>query len=148
VAQRLRAGGRHAGVLEPRRDDAVLALRLNARELQLLAEDIGELLERDIDLEEMLPLALSRLAGAVALLRRRERVARIAVALAQRKCGMSMVGTGMVMKSFPFFPIISPFWMYFLRLFLMRPRTMSRKRAWSCLIFSDIADHTPGPGVG
>ena len=49
---------------------------------------------------------------------------------------MSMVGTGMVMKSFPFFPISSPFWMYFLRFRLMRPRTMSRKRAWSCLIFS------------
>ena len=55
---------------------------------------------------------------------------------------MSMVGTGMVMKSFPFFPIISPFWTYFLRLRLMRPRTMSRKRAWSCLIFSAMR-HAP-----
>ena len=47
---------------------------------------------------------------------------------------MSMVGMGMVMKSLPFFPISSPCGMYFLRLRLMRPRTMSRKRAWSCLI--------------
>src|SRR5512138_2901645 len=51
---------------------------------------------------------------------------------------MSMVGTGMVMKSFPFLPIISPFWTYFLRLRLIRPRTMSRNRPWSCLIFSAI----------
>src|SRR5512142_3246960 len=57
----------------------------------------------------------------------------------KRKCGMSMVGTGMVMNSFPFLPIISPFWTYFLRLRLIRPRTMSRKRAWSCLIFSAIS---------
>src|SRR5512133_2461985 len=59
----------------------------------------------------------------------------------KRKCGMSMVGMGMVMNSFPFFPIISPFWTYFFRLRLIRPRTMSRNRAWSCLILSDI----PGP---
>src|SRR5512133_3058263 len=56
----------------------------------------------------------------------------------KRKCGMSMVGMGMVMNSFPFFPIISPFWTYFLRLRLIRPRTMSRNRAWSCLILSAI----------
>ena len=51
------------------------------------------------------------------------------------------------MKSFPFFPTISPFWMYFLRLRLIRPRTMSRKRAWSCLILSDMdpADLAPLP---
>src|SRR5256885_9453258 len=49
---------------------------------------------------------------------------------------MSMLGTGMVMRSFPFFPIISPFWMYLRRLALMRPRMISRKRLWSCLILS------------
>ena len=38
-------------------------------------------------------------------------------------------------------PTISPFWTYFFRLRLIRPRTMSRNRAWSCLILSDI----PGP---
>src|SRR5438067_10263520 len=53
-----------------------------------------------------------------------------------RKCGMSMEGTGMVIRSFPFFPIISPFWMYLRRFSLMRPRMISRKREWSCLIFS------------
>src|ERR1700674_1439193 len=59
---------------------------------------------------------------------------------------MSMVGTGMVMNSFPFLPIISPFWTYFFRFSLMRPRTMSRKRAWSCLIFSDIRNPAAGNG--
>src|SRR5512142_1120019 len=59
---------------------------------------------------------------------------------------MSMVGTGMVMKSFPFFPIISPFCTYFLRLRLIRPRTMSRKRPWSCLIFSAISSR-PAPAI-
>src|SRR2546430_10375850 len=60
---------------------------------------------------------------------------------------MSMLGTGMVMRSFPFFPIISPFWMYLRRLALMRPRMISRKRLWSCLILSGIRPlpSLPGP---
>src|SRR5438128_4788760 len=53
-----------------------------------------------------------------------------------RKWGMSMEGTGMVMRSLPFFPIISPFWMYLRRFSLILPRMISRNRLWSCLIFS------------
>src|SRR5438270_10426788 len=52
---------------------------------------------------------------------------------------MSMEGTGTVIRSFPFFPIISPFWMYLRRFSLMRPRMISRNRLWSCLIFRGIA---------
>ena len=62
VAQRLGAGGRDAGVLDARRDDPVLALRLDAGEGELLAEDVGELLERDVHLEDVLPLALAGLS--------------------------------------------------------------------------------------
>ncbi len=51
---------------------------------------------------------------------------------------MSIDGTGMVMRSLPFLPTISPFWMYLRRFSLILPRTISRKRLWSCLIRSGI----------
>jgi hypothetical protein len=37
--------------------DLALALVLDVGQLELLAEDAGELLERDVDLEEVVPLA-------------------------------------------------------------------------------------------
>src|SRR5256885_15891088 len=54
---------------------------------------------------------------------------------------MSIEGTGMVIRSLPFFPIISPFWMYLRRFSLMRPRMISRNLEWSCLIFSGTKHH-------
>ncbi len=81
VAQRLGARGRDPGVAELRRDDPVLAPRLDAGEGELLAEDLGELLERHVHLEDVLPLALAGLAGARLRIALRERIARLAVAL-------------------------------------------------------------------
>src|SRR6185295_10817135 len=50
--------------------ETVLALGLDAGELELLGEDVGELLEGDVDLEDVLALGLAALAlvaDAVAL---------------------------------------------------------------------------------
>src|SRR5205085_6356888 len=71
MAQRLGPGGVHAGVLHPRSGEVLLAPVLDARERQLLAEDVGQLVEREIDLERVLPFALAGLAAAVALDRSR-----------------------------------------------------------------------------
>ena len=114
------------------------ALVLDVRQLQLFAEDRRQLLERDVDLQHVLALALAGLALAVARLR-------LALADASRptspspwptppsrepnlKCGTSMNGTGMEMNSLPFLPIISPCWTYFFRFCLIFPRTICLKR--------------------
>src|SRR5262249_51339689 len=81
VAQRLGAGLPDAGVAILLGDDALFALGLDARKLQLLAQDLGQLLHRDLDLEQVLAgtvagAALARLRVALA-----QRVARLAVAL-------------------------------------------------------------------
>src|SRR5262249_28630689 len=65
VAQRLRAGPADADVLVLLRDDALLALRLDARELQLLAHDLGQLLQPQRDLQRVLARLVARLARAV-----------------------------------------------------------------------------------
>ena len=99
---------------------------------QLLAEDLGQLLERDLHLEHVLPLALAGLPRARLLVARRERLARLALALADAALLLLAEaevrdvdsGRGMETKSFPFFPIISPCEMYFLRFCLILPRTI------------------------
>src|SRR5262245_590564 len=48
---------------------------------------------------------------------------------------MSICGRGMLTRSLPFLPIISPRLMYLLRLLLTLPRTSLRKRCWSRSIF-------------
>src|SRR5262249_23473258 len=71
VAQRLRAALADAGVAVLGGDDVLLAARLDARQGQLLAEDLGHLLHGQLDLEDVaarlvagLPLALAALAAA------------------------------------------------------------------------------------
>ena len=84
MAERLGADATDAGVAILRVDDLALALVLDVRELELLAEDVRELLERDVDLEAVLAGALAGLLAALALLAlfAAHRVAGLAVALA------------------------------------------------------------------
>src|SRR5262249_23458709 len=63
------------------RDDVLLAARLDIGELQLLAEDLGQLLEHDIDLDHMLPGLGPGLATALLRVALADRVADLAVAL-------------------------------------------------------------------
>src|SRR5262249_36292945 len=80
VAQRLRAGLADAGVLVLGGDDVLLAARLDARQLQLFAEDLGDLLHREFDFEDV---AARLIAGAgIVAFGRGERLSRIALALA------------------------------------------------------------------
>src|SRR5207249_4743127 len=75
-----RPGLADARVLVLGGDDILLAARLDAGQLQLLAEDLGELFHRQLDFEDM---AAGLIAGArVVALGRGERLARIALALA------------------------------------------------------------------
>jgi hypothetical protein len=53
---------------------------------QLLAQDLGELLERDVHLQLVLPLALARLALARLHVARASVLAHLAVALAHAAC--------------------------------------------------------------
>ena len=66
VSKRFGAGRVHARVLHLGRGEVLLALALDARERQLLAQDVGELVEREIDFQRVLSFALPRLALAVA----------------------------------------------------------------------------------
>src|SRR5690606_41336095 len=50
-------------------DDAVVSLGLDARKLQLLPEDLGQLVEADVDLEEVMAGGVAGLALAIALCR-------------------------------------------------------------------------------
>ena len=61
VAQRFGAGLADAGVLVRGGDDVLLAARLDARQGQFLAEDLGQLLHRQIDFEDV---AAGLIAGA------------------------------------------------------------------------------------
>ena len=82
VAQRLGAGLADAGVLVAGGDDVLLAARLDARQGQLLAEDVGQLLHRQFDFEDVAARLIAGLPFAVALLRRGQRLAGLAFALA------------------------------------------------------------------
>src|SRR5262249_44745035 len=83
VTERLGANAPHAGVAVLRVDDLALALVLDVRELQLLAEDGRELVERDVDLEGVFACALPGLLSLAALfaLLSADRIAGIAVTL-------------------------------------------------------------------
>src|SRR5262249_5969821 len=63
-------------------DDLLHALGLDARQLELLAHDLGQLLQADLDLDEVIARAIAGLAGAGLLLALADGVARLAVALA------------------------------------------------------------------
>src|SRR5690606_25035887 len=86
VAQRLGSGGVDAHVARLLGDDAVVSLGLDARKLQLLPEDLGQLVEADVDLEEVMAGGVAGLALAIALCRtvagRSEDGADLALALA------------------------------------------------------------------
>src|SRR4029077_8741208 len=63
-------------------DDALLALGLDVGQLQLLAEDLRQLLERQLDLQRVLALLVARLARPVlARLALAQRVADLALPL-------------------------------------------------------------------
>ena len=84
-----------------------------SRQLELLAEDLGQLVERDLDLEHVLARALARLALRPAAPRpAAERVAGLAVALARRRpaacrrsgsAGCRSAAAGSRRVSLPFF---------------------------------------------
>src|ERR1700704_4922232 len=83
MPQRLGAGGADARVLVLPRDDLLGALGLDPRQLELLAHDLGELLQRDLDVERVVARAVAGLALAGRLVAvAAERVADLAVALA------------------------------------------------------------------
>ncbi len=82
VPERLGPDAPQAGVAILLVDQLALALVLDVGQLELLAEDRGELVERHVDFDDVLPRALARLLAAVALaLFAADRVARLAVAL-------------------------------------------------------------------
>src|SRR5262249_26897850 len=66
VPQRLGPGGVHAGVLHLRRGQVLLALALDPRQRELFAEDVGELVQRQVHFERVLAFALPGPALAVA----------------------------------------------------------------------------------
>ena len=146
MAQRFRADLADAGVLIAFGENVFLAARLDARQRQFLAEDLRHLFHRQFDFEDV---AARLIAGF-----------RLAVALCAvsgwptspspwptppeffwpyRNCGISIYGNGMLTRSRPFLPIISPRLMYLLRLLLTLPRTIFRNRWRSRSIFCPMA---------
>src|SRR5262249_44458234 len=77
---RLRAGLADAGVAVAGGDDVLAAARLDARQGQLLAEDLGHLLHRQVDFQDVSARLVAG-AGRVSF-RRRERIAGPALSLA------------------------------------------------------------------
>src|SRR5262249_22181650 len=83
VAERFGAGAVDPGGAGLLRRDRLLAARLDVRELELLAEDLGELAELDVDLEDVLArLVAGLLAAVLRLTVLAERLADVALALA------------------------------------------------------------------
>jgi hypothetical protein len=65
VAQRLGPGAPDADVAVLLGDEPLLALGLDARQLQLLAQDLGQLVERQLDFQRVLALVGARLARSL-----------------------------------------------------------------------------------
>ncbi len=84
MAQAVGADGPNAGVAVALGDHLLLATRLDAGQLELLAQDLGQLVEGDVDLEGLVAFALAGLALALARLPSPgpQAVAGLAVALA------------------------------------------------------------------
>jgi len=80
VAQALRADPANAAVFVARGRDAMLALGFDAREFQLFGEDFGELVEREVDLHDVLAGFGAALRFALAGLALADDVAFLAVA--------------------------------------------------------------------
>ena len=125
-----------AGVLVLGGDDILLALGLDTRQRQFFAENICEFLEGQIDFEDMAAGLVSGARGLPSpcggqrLRRGRRRPGRRRRNSCCRSgtAGISIDGSGMLTKSRPFLPIISPRAMYLERLLLTLPRTILRKR--------------------
>src|SRR5690606_36415935 len=82
ATQRVRADASDADVAVLLVDDGVLAAVLDVRQRELFAEDVGELLEGDVVLDEVIAWLRARLLFAFAgFVRRRERIPRLPVAL-------------------------------------------------------------------
>src|SRR5690606_10957387 len=64
VAQALRSAAADPRETAGLRPHGLLAARLDVRQLELLTEDLGEFLEADVDLEDVLARVLTRLSGA------------------------------------------------------------------------------------
>ena len=148
VAQRLGAGPPDADVLVLLGDDPLLALRLDARQLQLLAHDLAPAPPATAR-----PPARDRPPGrppcrarrrsdrpCPGCRRRRPRPCPTPPRslLPNRKRGQLICGSGIETRSLPLRPISSPCEMYLRRSCLIFPRTMSRKRRWSGSILSAI----------
>ena len=126
VAQRLGADAADAGVAVLRVDDLALALVLDVGELELLAEDGRELVERDVDLERRArPAPCPALRPSPALRPRSPPTgspgspspcpAPPRCLSPKRKCGMSICGMGIETRSLPLRPMSSPCEMYLRR---------------------------------
>ncbi len=100
-------------------DDAALALVLDRGQLQLFAQDVGQLVERDVDLEHVLAGVLAGLPAPSAALRFVAADARRPTSPSpwptppfclspKVKRGMSMCGIGMETRSLPLRPSSSP----------------------------------------
>jgi hypothetical protein len=128
----------HADVAILLIDDLALALVEDVRELQLLAEDLRELVERDLGLERVLALVLAGLALAVAVLAlfAADRIALVTLALTHAAALLVGVAEardvdlrdGDGHDVLPLRPISSPCEMYFLRFCRILPRTICLKR--------------------
>src|SRR6185369_13462519 len=82
VTQRFRSDATQARILIFNRRDAMLALGLDSRELQLFGEDIGQLVQREIDFHDVLAGISSALRFALAGLTLADNIAFLAVARA------------------------------------------------------------------
>src|SRR5690606_2620673 len=83
VLERLWARGSNPGVTVLVGDDLLGALGLDTRQRELLAEDFGQLVQADVDLDQMIARPISRLTGPARLIFAglAERIAHVAVAL-------------------------------------------------------------------
>ena len=67
MSQGFRSGLANTAVAISFRGDSVFALGLDARQLEFLPEDVGEFVEADVDLEDVLPLLRPARTGIVAV---------------------------------------------------------------------------------
>jgi hypothetical protein len=126
------------------RRDAVTALGLNTRELQFFGEDLGQLVEGEIHLHQVLALLGAPLALALAGLALADDVALLAVAGADAlgvsrrsgsAAGRSADGDGDEVLAL--LADQSPLGEELAEVSRIRPLTICRKRWWSFSIFED-----------
>ncbi len=116
-------------------DDVLLAARFDARQGELFTKNRRQFLHRQFDFEDVAARLIPGLRLPLAL-RRSQRLADLAFANADPAGVLASVaelrqlieGSGMLTRSLPFLPIISPRQMYLVRLLFTLPRTIFRKR--------------------